>query len=312
MLPFVVMAPDGVWFGLVEYHGSRKAGPGAMALLYKAGSVARLCQAYFVAIAAAAGLAAWRLSRPAGGAASSRRPSEGRFAAAAAAGLGLVALVHLSAPFPYDDYQTFLFPSAVALLVAVAARSLPANVSPQPLLGALLVVGVVSVGASPVVQNWFVKGQDRLWWRIRQEPPLRVLRNAAAEVRQLAGGGRVLLTQDLYLAVEAGMEVPRGMELGPFSYYADWPCERAERRKVLNREGLAAVVAGSDAAAAAVSGYGFAIRSPELTPLSDAERGEILAALAVRYEPAGEVAEFGQAGTRLQLFRRRSSGGDAR
>jgi hypothetical protein len=307
VLPFAVAAPDGVWFGLVEYHGSRKVGPAGLWLMYKGGAIARLCQAYFVAVAAAVCLAGWRIARPAGAGLSGGLTPEGRFAAAAAAALGLVALVHLSAPFPYDDYQTFLFPAAAALLAAVALRSLPAGVSTQPLLGVLLLIGIVSVGASPVVQNWFVRGQDRIWWRMRREPPLCVLRKAASDVRRLAGEGRTLLTQDLYLAVEARMEVPRGMELGPFSYYPDWPRDRSDRRNVLNRDALAATIASCDAAVAAVSGYGLAIRSPDLTPVPDAERAELLDAILARYEPAGEVADFGQAGTRLQLYRRRAA-----
>ena len=47
-----------------------------------------------------------------------------------------------------------------------------------------------------------------------------------------------LLTQDTYLAVEAGMQVPKGLEMGVFSYYPGLNKLQAERLNLSNREHL--------------------------------------------------------------------------
>jgi hypothetical protein len=304
--PFLAVAPDGLWFGLVEYHGSR-AGGGA-SLFYKAGSVARLLQAYTVAAVVAVAVLACRFSAGSLRAAGEWR-LEDRFSVAAAAGLAVVALVHLAAPFPYDDYQTFLFPCAAAILARAIAGSLPDSDEEQRVwVAAVALAALLGTAGAPSLQNMFLAGQDRIWWRVRTEPQIVALRRAAATVKGMAGSGDVLLTQDLYLAVEAGMRVPSGLELGPFSYYPDWPDGLAERRRVVNRERLEAIMATGEARVAAFSGYGLAVESPRLTPVPEAERRRLLEVLGRRYEMAVEVPAFGQAGTTLSVYRRREGG----
>ncbi|NTV53678.1 MAG: hypothetical protein HGA76_11805, partial [Candidatus Firestonebacteria bacterium] len=63
--------------------------------------------------------------------------------------------------------------------------------------------------SSPLAQSWFVAGRDRIWWRLREESPVAQLRDTAKWVRALntPEGGTHLLTQDTYLAVEAGLTV---------------------------------------------------------------------------------------------------------
>jgi hypothetical protein len=304
--PFLVLAPDGLWFGLVEYHGSRAGG--GSALLYKAGSVARLLQAYTVAAVVAVAVLAWRFRSGSAGVPDQWRV-EDRFSVAAAAGLALVALVHLAAPFPYDDYQTFLFPCAAAILARALAGSLPDQDGQQRVwLAAVALAALLGTVGAPSLQNMFLAGQDRIWWRVRSEPQVVTLRRAAATVRAMAGPSDLLLTQDLYLAVEARMRVPSGLELGPFSYYPAWPTALAEKRRVVNRERIEAIMASGEAPVAAFSGYGLAVESPKLTPVPEAERRRLLGVLGGKYELAAEVPSFGQAGTVLSVYRRREGG----
>jgi hypothetical protein len=154
----------------------------------------------------------------------------------------------------------------------------------------------------------FVGGQDRIWWRVRCTPQLVTLHRAAGIVKGMAGPDGMLLTQDLYLAVESGLRVPPGMELGPFSYYPDWPTGRAVSRCVLNGERLEAILSAGVANVAAFSGYGLAIRSPELSPVPGPEREHLLGMVDAKYERVTEVATFGQASTGLVIYRRRAGG----
>jgi hypothetical protein len=57
----------------------------------------------------------------------------------------------------------------------------------------------------------------------------------------------VLLTQDTYLAVEAGRRVPAGFELGPFGYFPDLDDATAARCHVLNRAGMLQALRQTDA-----------------------------------------------------------------
>lgn len=307
--PFLVLAPEGLWFGMVEYHGSRSAG-GAVALLYKAGSVARLLQSYIVAAVVAVFVFAWR--RAAVGA-RGEWTAEGRFAVAAGIALGLPALVHVAAPFPYDDYQTFLFPSAVALLASLLAGLLPERAEAQRLwVSAVALAALLGVAGAPALQNMFLAGQDRIWWRVRTTPQIVTLRHAAKAVRDLAGSDGLLLTQDLYLAVEAGLRVPIGLELGPFSYYPGFTTAKAARLRVLNTERMETLLSSCEARVSAFSGYGLAVESPTLKPIATPERERLLGIVESRYERALDLPGFGQAGTGLTVYRLRLGMEDGR
>ena len=110
-------------------------------------------------------------------------------------------------------------------------------------------------------------GRDRIWWRLREESPVAQLRDTAKWVRALntPESGTHLLTQDTYLAVEAGLPVPHGLEMGPFSYYPDWEREKAERLGVMNRDMMLELLkTETNAPIAALSGYSLSIRSPEV------------------------------------------------
>jgi hypothetical protein len=218
--------------------------------------------------------------------------------------LGVTAL-HLTASVPYEDYQVILAPMAALVLAAGVVGMVPSRRAERWVVGVALVLSAAAAFSSPVNQAWFVSGRDRIWWRLREKPPLQALREAAARVKALSGDSEVVLTQDTYLAVEAGLRVPPGLELGPFSYYPALDTPTASRRRVVNRELLEDLLRSAPAPVAAVSGYGLSIASPSVTELPPGAQRDLRAALALRYEPAGSIRPFGQGDTTLELLVRK-------
>ncbi len=147
--------------------------------------------------------------------------------------------VHLLAPVPYDDY---LIPALLPFVMAVAVL-VHTSWAPLVMVGACLITFV----GSPVVQDWFVIRQDRFWPVFKELPDLVLLRTAAHVAREAAEelGTDTIWTQDTYLAVEADLRVPKGLEMGPFSK----PCQPNPREVPL----------------LAWSGYTFAMTFPTLT-----------------------------------------------
>lgn len=309
-LPFAVEAPRALWFALVQYHAGRQTGGGVFTLLaYKAGFLIRMVGAYPLAVL----MGVWLLMRK----------MFGRREAAAVASVfsrddgwvgllfwsvGLVTLAHLAAPFPYDDYQVFIYPLGAAALILVFVRLADDELSLRR-LSACVVFGccVLSV-ASTVTQGWFMGERDRIWWPLRHETPLANLQRAAALIRAAPGvkAGDLLLTQDSYLAVEAGMRLPQGLELGPFSYFPGWSDEQASACRVLSRAQMRILLENCPARIAAFSGYGLVIRAPEIQPLGESEQAELWAVVNRHYVLKSEVAGFGQAGTVLKILERKA------
>jgi hypothetical protein len=219
-------------------------------------------------------------------------------------------LVHWAAPFPYDDYQVTLAPLLAAALAVGMMRVAARLQVVAPVAVVLGLVSVIGVCGSPMIQNWFVRGQDRIWWRMKTQTPLQTLQAAARQVKGMAGSDRRILTQDLYLAVESGLKVPDGMALGPFCYYPAWDTLRAGRLHVLNRERFEAMLKEEPPAVAAFSGYGLAIRAPEVSELTREEQDCLWRLVHSRYILASELPEFGQAVTTLKIYRRRGADED--
>jgi hypothetical protein len=144
-----------------------------------------------------------------------------------------------------------------------------------------------------------------MWWPLKEQTPLSRLQEAGQLLRQNAPAGGELLTQDTYLAVEAGMTVPRGLELGPFSYFPDWTRERAESRGVLNRGMLLELLRTTEAPLAAFSGYGLSIRCPEIALIPDDEQEELWEVVKERYETLETIKRFGQAETTLNVMKKK-------
>jgi len=331
MLPFMAMGREGFIFGVVEYHSLREAGPLLAQLAYKIGCLSRLGQAYFPA--AIGGLfliimAVCHLSRrgaPIQGAEDSPlEPPPDDIAPGFNSFLWvtvlLLGLVHLAAPFPYDDYQVPIYSVYCAALAATGVRwwlrvetrrfgnCSPTSRSARRL--AILTVTWLVCGlhafSSPLAQDWFVAGRDRIWWRLRDQSPVAQLQDMGKWVRELtlAEGGTELLTQDIYLAVQADLPVPHGLEMGPFSYYPDWTRERAEAIGVMNREMMMELLSTTtNATVAALSGYSLSIRSPQVEEITREDRMAFDELLDTRYEHVESVPGFGQAGTTLEIWR---------
>ena len=199
---------------------------------------------------------------------------------------GALFLVHLLAPVPYDDYQIpALLPMAMAIATGIASVSEPSFrrllLPALPLLALLL-----TCAGSPIAQDWFVLGQDRFWVRWKAEPELLTLRHAGKQLRTWARemGEETVWTQDLYLAVEAGLSVPKGLEMGPFSKPQPWNPEALPRL-------------------AAWSGYTFALHYPDLKP--DVDAPQKLAELKRHYPHILAVyPDFGQGHTTLTIAKR--------
>ena len=114
-------------------------------------------------------------------------------------------------------------------------------------------------------------------------------------MREWAGDGRdALLTQDLILAVEAGLRVPRGLEMGPFSYYPGWDREKAERLNVVNTPMLEELLRAPNLPVAAFSPWSLSIACPEVLPVFDDERTRLLGLVESRSKAFAIIPEAGQ------------------
>jgi hypothetical protein len=312
-MPFLKTAREALWFAVIEYHSGRAPGDLTALLAYKCGFAARFVQAYFLPTVITAGLvvhAAWERKNAYVKPPAARTKDDDivlmvqRFLWCSVAA---VTAVHIATPFPYEDYQVMIVPlfvvAAATGMSRVMAGYIPGAVKPAQVL--VLLAALAAAGSSPAAERWFIGERDRIWWPLKSESPLANLRRAASEVRAMAGDNRVLLTQDIYLAVEAGMDVPAGLELGPFCYFPDWPDSKAEACHVMNRAKMLELLRTSQTGVAAFSGYGFAIKSPAIQKLSAVDREELHMALEQRYEYKKSILRFGQAGTELKLFLRK-------
>lgn len=306
--PFLVSVPDALAFGLLDYHAARDVGSTPVLLAYKAGFLLRLCAFYFpLLVVGALGLSGWLHQR--GNETPSHSPTPS-LSLLLGWGVAAVTLVHLAAPFPYDDYQVFIMPCAVLLVAPAAARllqRLPLKASGRlAVVAGTLVLMLVHSLSSPLLQDWLVDGRNRIWWPLKTRTALQGLREAAAVVRALGddNGNKVLLTQDTYLAVEAGWHVPEGMELGPFCFFPGLDDEQAARLHVLNGTRYLDRIANGGADVAAFSDWGLAIRSPEIVPLETNQARRLEQALETHYSPVGRIDNFGQGETPLRIMKR--------
>ena len=307
-LPFLVKAPEATFFGLVEYHAGREAGGLFKLLAYKAGFIARLFNVYFVALGTLfVGLLVTWLTKK-------RGASWGPLYAALAVAVISVSLLHFSAPFPYDDYQVMLFPLLAVFLSIFLVRLLSRFTnsavagSGSPLRVLVLVIfllNMLAAFASPLIQDWFIGERDRIWWPFKERSSLALLRETAVELKKGLAPDDLLLTPDIYLAIETGARVPHGLELGPFSYFPNWTREKTDACHVLNRTSLIEMLEQADAPVAALSGYSFIIGCPAVEELPVQEQIVLWDILERHYELSYTVDGFGQAGTRLEVFLRK-------
>ncbi len=298
---FFAAAPEATRFFVIDYHAARTAGGLASQLIYKVGFASRLLQGYFVAFLLGGLLILLRVLRGAG----PTRPRDPLVLAGWGTVLGIT-LVQALAPFPYDDYEVPLFPLFAALLASAwlraAGRSGDSASWTRVIVVAALLSSAVAAVSSPLNQAWMITGRDRIWWRVREQPTLLQFREVARRVKALAGQEPELLTQDVYLAVETGLRVPRGLEMGQFSYYPRLRRDEAELYHVVNGEMLREILATSPARVAALSDYALVMASPEVSKLPEAEQQELWTLVRARFRPVEEVPEFGQGNTTLRIL----------
>lgn len=224
------------------------------------------------------------------------------------AGLSFAAvfLLQLSAPFPYDDYQVPLMP-ILAVLIAVPFVNRTAGLSHLMRFFFPVLVSGMCAFASPLVQDWMTNGQDRFWSLKKSCSELSQMRDVAQRLDQMDPGGKMILTQDVYLAVEMGRKVPEGLEMGPFSYFPNLSTAEAKSIKVLNSERMEQVLRSAQCKLAAFSGYGFAIEVPKgcETPRNVQERFRSI--LDESYQKMESVPNFGQNHTKLDCYIRRDA-----
>ena len=198
--------------------------------------------------------------------------------------------VQILAPFPYEDYQVPIM-SLLAVYAAVKfASSCASHIG--AVRPALLVLGLsfaCSFG-SPLLEKWTTNAQDRFWTRKKAKCELAQLRDVASRIEALDPGGKELLTQDLYLAIETGRRVPEGLEMGPFADLDD-----AEWKKLLE---------SASCRIAALSGYSFAIEPPVCNERPIEKQMEYWAILKKRYRLVDSEADFGQNATTLLVLER--------
>lgn len=260
-LPIVFIAREG-FISSLTYHSAR----GGSNVVWTVGSVSRLVRWYLPAFVLL-GIGTFRQSKL-------------LFMAFLA-----VFAVQIVAPFPYEDYQVPI----MALLAVFAAINL--NIDRAPLL-ALGLTFAVSFG-SPLLQDWMTNGQDRFWSIKKNRCELLQLRDVARDIERLDPQGKTLLTQDLYLAVETNRQVPKGLEMGPFSMLTD-----DEWRALLK-------AAPETCPVAALSGYTFAIEPPACTERSVKTQLDYWMILKEGYEKVFKIDYFGQHATTLMVLKRK-------
>jgi hypothetical protein len=320
---FWVQAPENTQFALFGYHAGRSPGGLVQWAALKAGFVSRFVQGYFLfamgCVIAFVFRKHHRHVREADPAVWDVQPhliellrqandeetpfSHGFISLLWLTGLGIT-LVHFTAPFPYDDYQVIAMP---VLMVALGATLAPCCSEKwlERTAVVLLLVSTASAFSSPINQSWLISGRDRIWWTFKKTPDLIALRQAGQMIREQLDESDLLLTQDTYLAIEANANVPRGLEMGPFSYYPELSREEARKFNLLNEEMFTELLKSCEAPVAAISGYGLTIACPEISELSTEHQQRLRGALESAYQKTDEIESFGQAHTTLEIFSRR-------
>ena len=287
------------------FHTARGGG----GLMLTAGSLSRTLRAYLPAATLLAGYALF-LFRPCGSG-ETRADDEVTDNRGAVwpwlwmASFCAVFVLQMCSPYPYDDYHVPVMGLLAAALTGLIVNGVATRRRRCQVCLFSVLLALAASGSSPLLQDWFVVRQDRFWVVQRKISDLALLRGVARDVRALSGSDRVLLTQDTYLAVEADMSVPTGLEMGPFSYFPSLSDAEALKQNVMNKSRMSALLAAAPASVAAYSGYGFAVSSPVMDEVPFEDRQFYLSLLGRNYDFAQEVRYFGQNSTTLQILVRR-------
>lgn len=298
-LPFYLMAPEAWTFGMFEYHTARNAGDSYW--VFKAGFISRMVQAYYLAFALLVVLFfIWFKNRKV----SNDLPNQ--LLPVLWLCLLSVSLVHFTASIPYEDYQVVLYPLFCVLLSTSLCHYLARHefaTAWKPWLPiTVTIIATASAFSSPVNQDWMTIGRDRIWWRMKDKPDLLKLQDVGMHLRKKSAGAGELFTQDAYLAVESGLDLPKNMAMGCFSYYPNLPRARAEKLHVMNREMLHEYLNQPTAKIAALSEYSLAIQSPEISELSQEQQEDLWSRVLDKYQLIDTIPDFGHGHTTLKIL----------
>ena len=278
-----------------QYHAAR----GGFDLVWAVGSMSRLVRWYLpVFIVLGLGVlvpGAWRRVQGAGDEGEvPRTKHQAPSTSILLWGFLAVFAIQMLAPFPYEDYQVPI----MGLLAVYAAVKLVSIATDS---GRLLTMVVLTLGlcfansfGSPLLEKWMTNGQDRFWSLKKEQCELAQLRDVARRIEKLDPHGKTIFTQDLYLAIETGRKVPKGLEMGPFAMLTD-----EEWKKLLSE------TAPSECAVAALSGYSFAIRPPKCDERPIAEQMDYWAFLKKNFTLVDREEAFGQNATPLLILKRK-------
>lgn len=295
--PFVGLDWDSLRFSQT-YHASRTEVSFMQWILLRVGSCSRLVQGYWVSFLGCLGVvlmslrSGWRI-----------RTNH----AFLLAGFLATSLLHLSAPFPYDDYQTPVMPLLIVPMAVTLVEKLnEAHIRPNQIAWAVWVTCCFLLISSPLCMDWVMVRKDRFWVEMKDEPDLMKLRRVGAKVRDLTPPDAVLLTQDAYVAVEAQRAVLQGLEMGPFSLFPGLTDEAARRHHVHNIQTLQEAIERAEQAPLSVmSGYSFAVSCPTTERLEARHARHLWEVHGRHYEEIETIDDFGQGHTQLVISRRR-------
>ena len=282
-----------------QYHAAR----GGFDLVWAVGSVSRLVR-WYLPVFIVLGLG-WGLKSKSGGVVVQRNDENSTVrlptmtAAVLLWGFLAVFAVQMLAPFPYEDYQV---PIMGLLAVYAAVNFVNWGMSSEHRsIGAtdqwwklLLVLGLCFANSfgSPLLEKWMTNGQDRFWSLKKEKCELAQLRDVAKRIEAQDPGGKMLFTQDLYLAIETGRKVPKGLEMGPFAMLTD-----DEWGKLLSE------TAPAECKVAALSGYSFAVEPPSCAERSIDKQMAYWALLKKNYRLVDREEAFGQNATTLLVLK---------
>ena len=313
--PFLALCPENFLFSQT-YHAARASAPFGQWLVLRAGFVCFLAQGYPALIAAAAILAAAATKKVSSSKFSSSTPSTPSTSStlqpldplylAVVASFVLLTLAHFLVPFPYADYNTPAMPlAAVALAVPLGRLVVRANLRPWRVGLVALAASAAFVAASPWPMKWVDGEQHPFWFHSTLDSALARLRRAGRVVREQNPEGKPILTQDAYLAVEAGVPVVPGFEMGPFSIFPDLSDDEARAHRVHNVETALEAIREADYDVAALSGYAFLLGCPSTAPLPYSDRERLRESVRAPFgAPVYSEHRFGQQNTELLIYSR--------
>jgi len=295
-LPALLLAPEQFIFAQT-FHAARKGRD----LFFMVGSVSRIVRFYLPVAMLASALIVFQVFRGQHAVRSKARPVLNDWPLIWCVAFLGVFLLQLLSPYPYDDYQVPVMGLLIAAVVGWVMQ-----IVPEGLCGRVcLFVTVLSLGAtfgSSLPQEWLMAKQDRFWAVKKECPDLLKLKQVAGELSKTEGS---LLTQDLYLAIQSGKRVPAGLEMGPFCYFPGLSDAEAKKYHVLNKAAMLELLEKAPCSMAAVSGYGFAVRSPVMDEVPAEDQKLFRETLLRNYTLTKTIDAFGQNNTRLDIYTRK-------